>query len=128
VGPRGLPQEPEKTAAPEAAQIPMITRKVKADATLLGVGSASLSGEAQRQAMQAFVRLGDGSVRVVRPDLEKTQTNYLRVSRSADAAKVAAMPKERERTPEQRPEGERPGRGTPPPPPGAEPPGGAGGG
>jgi hypothetical protein len=91
------------------------------------VGETALASvDTGKQTTQAYIRMGDGSVRTVLPEAEKAQTNYIRVSRSADAARQAAMPKEPEKRDEQRPP-ERPDRGVPPPG-GSAPPGGSGGG
>jgi hypothetical protein len=118
---------PEGDKAEMPAQLPMINRTVKADAILLGVGETALASvDTGKQTTQAYIRMGDGSVRTVLPEAEKAQTNYIRVSRSADAARQAAMPKEPEKRDEQRPP-ERPDRGVPPPG-GSAPPGGSGGG
>lgn len=104
----------------------MISRPVPVEATLLGVGSVSLADEAQsgRRLTQAYLRLDDGSVRSVRPDLERSHRTYRDVSASAERARLASQPREAERT---RPD--RPGpRETPNPGGASPPPGGSGGG
>lgn len=125
-----IPDQPGQRAAELAAQLPMIDRKVTSDALLLGVSVAALSDAAvARQAGPlVYIRLGDGDLSTRTPEGDKATSDYIRVSRSADEAKLAAMPKTPERTDMPPDRDRRPDREPPPPGGGAPPPGGAGGG
>lgn len=126
----GQPATPEQRADALAGQLPMINRKVTSDALLLGVSVAALSDAAvaKQAGPLVYIRMGDGDLDTRTPEADKATTDYIRVSRSADEAKLAAMPKPPERTELPPDRDRRPDRDMPPP--GGEPPspGGAGGG
>lgn len=120
--PAGRGQQP---AAEQAERIPPIMRPYAADAVLLGVGSVVLNTEAggSGRATQAYLRMGDGTVRTVRPDLERENLKYRSVRASADDGRAEEL---RLRQPDRdAPAAQPPARDVPPPPP---PPGGGGGG
>lgn len=113
----------QRAEGEQAERVPPIMRPYVADAVLLGVGSVVLNSEAAGggRATQAYLRLGNGAIRVVRPDLERTSPVYRDVRASAENARAEEL---RLRDPERdAPANPNPGRDIPPPPP---PPGGGG--
>lgn len=123
-------QPPGQHQAPAPDQLPMMNKKVPSDAILLGVSVASLSdAAAARQAGPlVYIRMGNGSLDTRTPEGDKANDDYIRVNRSADEARLAAMPKAPERTDLPPDRDRRPDREPPPPGGSAPPPGGAGGG
>lgn len=127
VAPPPAAPPPGAPAAPAAGPMPLTQRSIEADATILGVVGAALLREDNGRpvaATEVYLRRGDGSIEVRIPEDDKASDRFDRVSRSAAAAKLAAMPKAPEPIPA-RPGDRRPGDAESPPAPGG---GGGGGG
>lgn len=129
-GPAAAPPAPAPGAPPAGATptaLPMTTQAFAAEAVLLGISQAPLPIEtddgAPRMTTQAVLREQPGEIVVKIPDNEKSSDTFVRVSRSADQARLAATP----RVPERQPNFPGRDRDLPPPPPGGGGGGGSGG-